>query len=60
MATPPVLPPKAGPVLPKADNRAAILAWIDEVVASASPAAEMHLSTHLRNSVDALLEKLKG
>ncbi len=43
----------------KLDPAAAIQAWLDESIASAPPSDKMHISTHLKSCLPALLEKLK-
>lgn len=55
MATPDVSGAKAA----APDRKKLIEAWIDESVSSAPPPAQMHLSTHLKACLPALLEKLK-
>ena len=47
--------PKGGPVL----SAAVVEEWIVESIASAPPADKVHISTHLKACVPALLDRLK-
>ncbi len=45
---------KGGPVL----SAAAVEKWIEESLASAPPPEKMHMSTHLKSCIPALLDSL--